>query len=156
LTFAAVSLSVTTVAQSSKRNSSDGTRIGKKAAGAEAEVLRLEDAWAAALVRHDVKMFRRVLAVGMIYTENDQMSTGEALLRDLEGSKDKIDSARNDDMKTHRFGPAIVVTGSLTVRGQSKDGPFDHKYRFTDVWMRRGSGKEWQIVAAHDYLKPAE
>lgn len=148
------SLSVPVDAQSPKRNGHAGARVGRMAAGGETDVLRLEDAWAVALVRHDVVMFRRVLAEGFVYTENDQMTTREALLRDLEGSADKIDLARNEDMKAHRFGPTIVVTGSLRVRGQSKDGPFDHKRRFTDVWMRRGG--HWQIVAAQDYLKPAE
>src|SRR2546423_15153866 len=36
-------------------------------------LLRLEDAWASALVKRDAPVFERLLAPGFIYTENDPM-----------------------------------------------------------------------------------
>ena len=37
------------------------------------ELLRLEDDWAAGLVKRDGALFHRLLAKGFIYTENDNM-----------------------------------------------------------------------------------
>ncbi len=116
-------------------------------------LLRLEDDWAAGLVRRDGALFRRLLANGFVYTENNHMMGRDALLRELTNGSDRIHAAHNERMRVHPFGPTAVVTGWLVVRGQGKDGPFDRRYRFTDTWVRRGG--DWQIVAAHDYIAPA-
>jgi hypothetical protein len=116
-------------------------------------LLRLEDSWTVALVRRDGTTFRRLLADGFVYTENDRTSTREDVLHDVEAGPDKVEAAHNEDMRVYRFGPTAVVTGWLVVRGRGADGPFDRRYRFTDTWVRRGG--RWQIVAAHDYLAPA-
>jgi hypothetical protein len=56
-------------------------------------------------------------------------------------------------MEVHQFGGSTgVVTGWLIVEGRGKAGPFTHRYRFTDTWVKRKKG--WQIVAAQDYLAP--
>jgi hypothetical protein len=115
-------------------------------------LLRLEDGWAAALVRRDTAFFRRILAPGFIYSENERTISREAVLRDLVGASDTVTSAHNEDMEVHGFGGTAVVTGWLVVRGRGAGGPYEHRYRFTDTWMRRAG--RWQIVAAHDYLAP--
>jgi ketosteroid isomerase-like protein len=115
-------------------------------------ILGLEDAWAAALVKRDGAFFRKHLARGFIYTENDHTMGREALLRELTRGSDRVTSAHNERMRVHPFGSVVVVTGWLIVRGHGKDGPFDRRYRFTDTWVRREG--EWQIAAAHDYIKP--
>jgi len=117
-------------------------------------VLRLEDEWAAALVRRDVATFRRLLADGFVYTEDDRTSSRAEVLRDIAAGADTVTAAHNEDMRVHRFATILVVTGWLIVRGRGAGGPFDRRYRFTDTWLRRDQG--WQIVAAHDYLVPAE
>jgi len=56
-------------------------------------------------------------------------------------------------MEVHQFGSTTaVVTGWLIVRGRGHGGPFLHRYRFTDTWVKGNAG--WQIVAAQDYLMP--
>jgi len=116
-------------------------------------LLKLEDSWAVALVRRDGTTFRRLLADGFVYTENDRTSTRDEVLREAEAGADRVEAAHNEDMRVHRFGATAAVTGWLVVRGRGADGPFDRRYRFTDTWIRRGG--RWQIVAAHDYLAPA-
>jgi ketosteroid isomerase-like protein len=116
-------------------------------------LLKLEDSWAVALVRRDGATFRRLLADGFVYTENDRTSTRDEVLHEAEAGSDKVEAAHNEDMRVYRFGPTAVVTGWLVVRGRGADGPFDRRYRFTDTWVRRGGG--WQIVAAHDSIAPA-
>ena len=118
-----------------------------------ATLLKLEDSWAVALVRRDGGTFRRLLAEGFVYTENDRTSTRGEVLREAESGSDRVEAAHNEDMRVHRFGATAAVTGWLVVRGRGAGGPFDRRYRFTDTWVRRRG--RWQLVAAHDYLAPA-
>jgi ketosteroid isomerase-like protein len=116
-------------------------------------LLRLEDAWALALVQRDGAVFRRLLADRFIYTEDDRTMSRDDVLHEVVAGTDTVKAAHNEDMRVHRFGETAVVTGWLVVAGHGPSGPFDRRYRFTDTWVRRG--RRWQIVAAHDYLVPA-
>jgi len=116
-------------------------------------LMRLEDDWAAGLVKRDGALFRRLLAKGFVYTENDHVIGRDELLRELTNGSDRITAAHNERMRVHPFASTAVVTGWLIVRGQGKGGPFDRRYRFTDTWVRLDG--DWQIVAAHDYVAPA-
>jgi hypothetical protein len=116
-------------------------------------VTKLEDSWAAGLIRRDRSTFERILAPKFVYTEDSVMMDRATTLRSLLGS-DIVTEAHNDSMEVHIFGNVAIVTGWLTVKGHNKDGEFEHRYRFTDTWMPRSGS--WQIVAAHDYLVPAK
>jgi len=116
-------------------------------------LLRLEDDWALGLTRRDAVLFRRLLADGFVYTEDDLTVDRDAVLRDIVAGPDTVEAAHNEDMKVHRFGTTAIVTGWLVVAGHGPNGRFNRRYRFTDTWVRRDG--RWQIVAAHDYLAPA-
>ena len=126
--------------------------LSAQAGSARAELLRLEDGWASALVRRDSAYFRRTLAPGFVYSENDRTYTREEVLRDLLSPSDTISDARNEQMSVHLFGSTAVVTGWLIVRGRGSSGSFERRYRFTDTWARQAG--RWRIVAAHDFLAP--
>ncbi|MFL5574646.1 MAG: nuclear transport factor 2 family protein [Gemmatimonadaceae bacterium] len=116
-------------------------------------LLRLEDQWAAAVVKRDGATFQRLLAPGFVYTENDQTMSRDDVLRSVTAGSDSVTEAHNEGMQVHAYGPATaVVTGWLAMRGRGSGGPFDRRYRFTDTWVK--SGGRWRIVAAHDYLGP--
>jgi ketosteroid isomerase-like protein len=115
---------------------------------------KLEESWATALVRRDRATFERLLAPKFIYSQDASTMTRVEFLRATLGGADTVTEARNDSMVVHIFGNTGVVTGWLITKGRGKDGPFDRRYRFTDVWMPRSG--TWQIVAAHDYLVPAK
>ena len=118
-----------------------------------AELTRLEDQWASGLVRRDRALFERLLAPRFVYTENDKLSRRADVLHDVAEGSDTTTAAHNEGMEVHQFGPTTaVVTGWLIVRGRGKGGPFLHRYRFTDTWVKGNAG--WQIVAAQDYLMP--
>ena len=120
----------------------------------EAQVLlRLEDDWALGLTRRDAALFRRLLADGFVYTEDDRTIGRDDVLRDIVAGPDTVETAHNEDMQVHRFGTTAIVTGWLVVGGHGPKGPFSRRYRFTDTWVRRDI--RWQIVAAHDYLVQA-
>jgi ketosteroid isomerase-like protein len=52
------------------------------------------------------------------------------------------------------YGNTAVVTGILWMRGRGPAGPFEHRYRYTDTWMKLGG--RWQCIASQDYLLPAK
>lgn len=125
---------------------------GAQGSSTKAELLRLEDGWARALVRRDTSYFRRTLAPGFVYSEDDRTYSREDVLRDLLNPADTVNEAHNEKMEVHSFGATAVVTGWLIVRGRGHTGSFDRRYRFTDTWARQAG--RWRIVAAHDYLVP--
>ena len=117
------------------------------------ELTRIEDAWAAGLVKRDIALFNKLLAPKLVYTENDQMMRRGEMLKALTTGSDSITAAHNEGMEVHQFGSTTAaVTGWLIVEGRSKGVPFVHRYRFTDTWVKRKGG--WEIVAAQDYLAP--
>jgi len=118
-----------------------------------AELTRLENQWASGLVKRDRALFERLLAPRFVYTENDKLSRRADVLHDVAEGTDTTTAAHNEGMEVHQFGPTTaVVTGWLIVRGRGHGGPFLHRYRFTDTWVKGNAG--WQIVAAQDYLMP--
>jgi ketosteroid isomerase-like protein len=119
----------------------------------ERAVLDLEEAWAKAVVKRDAATFKRLLAPGFVYTEDDRVQNGEQLTRDIVSGTDTVTEARNEQLQTHRFDNAMIVTGWLVMHGRSEGKPFERRYRFTDTWLKRGG--QWQIIAAQDYLVPA-
>jgi len=120
---------------------------------ASRQILRLEDSWAAGVVKLDSALFERMLAPGFVYSEDDRTMSRAAVLKDILTSTDTVREAHNEDMRVHRYGQTTaVVTGWLVLRGQGSSGRFDRRYRFTDTWVRFGN--TWRIVAAHDYLVP--
>lgn len=116
-------------------------------------LLRLEDGWASALVKRDTVTFKRLLAEGFVYTENDQVMDRAAVLESVSRGSDTVEAAHNEEMQVHRYGSVTaVVTGWLVVQGRGANGAFRRRYRFTDTWVKRNNS--WQIVAAQDYLAP--
>jgi len=121
--------------------------------GAAGELVRLENQWATGLVKRDRALFEKLLAPKFVYTENDQLMSRGDVLHDVSEGSDRVTSAHNEGMVVHEYSPTTaVVTGWLIVNGTGKGGPFNHRYRFTDTWLKGDHG--WQIVAAQDYLAP--
>jgi ketosteroid isomerase-like protein len=119
----------------------------------ERAVLDLEEAWAKAVVKRDAATFKRLLAPGFTYTEDDRMQNGAELTRDIVSGTDTVTEARNEKLAAQSYGNTMIVTGWLVMRGRSGGKPFDRRYRFTDTWLKRNG--QWQIIAAQDYLVPA-
>lgn len=129
------------------------TALAQKSNTSQKAVFALENGWARSLVKGDTAAFRRMLAPGFVYTEDNSVTIGASeLIHALATSTDQVTSAVNEGMQFYDYTPAGVVTGVLVVKGRNKAGQFTHRYRFTDTWLLR-NGK-WQIIAAQDYLIP--
>ncbi len=112
---------------------------------------KLENEWTRGLVARDTALFRRLLAPGFVYTEDAAVMSADEVIRGVVGP-DRVTSARNEDMLVHDHGGTAIVTGILSVNGTGTDGPFTHRYRFTDSWLRVGG--RWRLIAAQDFLMP--
>lgn len=116
------------------------------------QLYRLEDQWAAALVKRDAGFFRRTLHADYVYTDERGSFTKEQVIAEQVGGTDTVTFAANDSMKAHVHGSAAVVTGLLIVRGRGKSGRFQRRYRYTDTWIR--DQNQWLMIASQDYEIP--
>lgn len=124
-------------------------------AAIEAEVLRLEKAWADGGQRHDVEAVRKILADDLIITYPDgNTGTKESELSGIESGAVTMDGWDISDTKVTIMGAdAAVITGRGVIRnGKSKDPTtkkvinISGEYRFTDVYARRNG--QWLAVAS--------
>lgn len=132
-----------------------GAMPAQKPVSADArQLLRLEDQWAAALVKRDASFFRRTLHADYVYSDERGTFTKDQVIAEQVGSADTVTYAANEDMRAHMHGSAAVVTGILIVRGHGANGPSEHRYRYTDTWIRQGG--KWLMIASQDYDMPRQ
>ena len=119
----------------------------------ERQLFRLEDAWAQAAVRHDAVAMGRLVDRRWVYTdESGRMNRDQGIAAFTTGP-DTVTWAGNENMRGTVFGTTAVVTGTLWMRGHNAQGEFEHRYRYTDVWLKAGG--QWKCIASQDYLLPA-
>jgi ketosteroid isomerase-like protein len=121
-------------------------------ATAAQQLRRLEDGWTTALVKRDSAYFRRNLHPDYVYSDERGVFGKEQVIAEQISGTDSVTSAENQDMRVHVHGSAAAVTGILIVRGRGKDGPFEHRYRYTDSFVREGG--RWLMFASQDYEIP--
>ena len=127
-------------------------RVSAQASRASRQLYRLEDQWAAALVKRDSSFFRRTLHPDYVYSDERGTFNRDQVIAEQVGGTDTVEYAANEDMRAHVHGTSAVVTGILIVRGRGKDGRFEHRYRYTDTWMSAKQG--WLMIASQDYDIP--
>jgi len=118
----------------------------------EQQLRRLEDGWTTALVKRDSAYFRRNLHPDYVYSDERGVFDKEQVIAEQISGTDSVTSAENQEMRVHVHGSAAAVTGILIVRGRGKDGPFEHRYRYTDSFVREGG--RWLMFASQDYEIP--
>lgn len=113
----------------------------------------LENQWAQGVVRRDAAAVRRLVAPRWIYSDESGTMNREQGIAAFTGGTDTVTAAGNDDMHAIVYGNTAIVTGILWMRGRGTAGAFEHRYRYTDSWMKLGG--RWQCIASQDYLLPA-
>ena len=116
---------------------------------AEQQLIRLENNWNDAIVKHDWAFFDQILAEDYISTNFDgSVGTKAGFLEFLKSGESVMASSIVDDMKVRIYGDAAVVTGRFTtVRELYQGKNLSGRYRFTDTWGKRAG--QWQGVAEH-------
>jgi len=121
--------------------------VAKPAASdVEQTLMKIERDATAALLKRDVAGFGRVFSDDAVMTGPDGTPQTKAqLLADVKSGDLAIESSEISDMKVRVYGDAAVVTYSTTDKGKYKKQDISGRYRWTDVFVRRGG--TWQIVA---------
>jgi hypothetical protein len=117
------------------------------------QLFRLEDQWAKALIVRDSDFFRRTLHPDYVYSDERGTFDKQQVIAEQVGGTDSVRFAANENMRAHVHGSSAVVTGILVVRGRGQGGAFQHRYRFTDTWLRQNG--RWLMIASQDYDIPS-
>lgn len=119
-------------------------------AGKKMTVTDMENAWEAAVAKHDYATLDSFVAPDFVGVSSKNKFIGRSdVLGEAKRDKDTYKSAKNEKLNVKNYGPNLtVVTGRAREVGTGKDGKaFDRTFLFTDTWMMRGG--KWQCVASH-------
>jgi ketosteroid isomerase-like protein len=120
-----------------------------KMTGKNMSVRDMEDAWEAAVGKHDSATVDGYVAPDFTGVSAKSKFVGRSeLLSEFKDDKDTYKSAKNERLNVKMYGNNVaVVTGRAREVGTGKDGKaFDRTFLFTDTWMMRGG--KWQCVAS--------
>jgi ketosteroid isomerase-like protein len=120
-----------------------------KMSGKNMSVKDMENAWEAAVPKHDFATVEGFVAADFMgVSSKGKFVNRSDMLSEYKGDKDTYKSAKNEKLNVKMYGPTVaVVTGRAREVGTGKDGKaFDRTFLFTDTWMMRGG--KWQCVAS--------
>jgi ketosteroid isomerase-like protein len=116
--------------------------------GDETRIIGLENIWNQAQMSHDATAMGSMLHPDFVFTDYDgTVMAKPQFLASIRDSSNTLALEVSDDMKLHRFGDTVVVTGATHEKGKLKGKFYEHYGRFTDTWIRRNG--EWLCVASH-------
>ena len=100
------------------------------------------------MLKKDAAAFGKYFADDAVLTTPDgAMQTKAQLVGDVKAGALVVESSTITDMKVQVHGDAAVVTYITTDKGKYKGQDISGRFRWTDVFVRRGGA--WQIVAGH-------
>jgi len=115
--------------------------------GDESRIIGLENLWNQAQINHDATAMGSMLHPDFVFTDYDgTVMTKPQFLASIRDTSNTLSLEVSDDMKLHRFGDTVVVTGATHEKGKLKGKSYEHYGRFTDTWIRHNS--EWICVAS--------
>jgi ketosteroid isomerase-like protein len=120
-----------------------------KAAAKNMSVKDMENAWEAAVAKHDAASIDGFIAADFVgVSSKNKFIDRSDEIGELKKDKDTYKSAKNEKLNVKMFGSNVaIVTGRAREVGTGKDGKaFDRTFLFTDTWMMRGG--KWQCVAS--------
>jgi len=116
-----------------------------------AKVRSLETLWNQAEVNKDTQSLDHLLADSFIFVDVDgSLRNKPQFLISVTDRTEHITSIRNESMLDWVYENAVIVTGTYEEKGTSKGKPYSHHGRFTDTWVKRGSG--WLCAASQSTL----
>ena len=98
-------------------------------------------------INHDADAMGKLLDSDFVLTDYDGsvMSKGQ-FLASIRDKSNQLTVEVSDDMKLHRHGDTVVVTGATREKGTEKGKPYAHQGRFTDTWIKKDG--QWLCVAS--------
>lgn len=122
-------------------------------ASVEKELTKLEDGWAAALLKADVAYIDQVLAEN--YTDTDDMGSVSTKAQDLANLKSgdiKFTALATENYQVNVYGDTAIVTARNTQKAQWKGRDISGQFQWTDTWVKRDG--RWLCVATHSSKVP--
>jgi ketosteroid isomerase-like protein len=117
-----------------------------KPAGASDELMKIEHEVLAALLKKDAAAFGKHFADDAVLTTPDgSVQTKAQLVGDVKSGALVLDASTISDMKVQVHGDAAVVTYITVDKGKYKGQDISGRFRWMDVFVRRGG--VWQLVA---------
>jgi ketosteroid isomerase-like protein len=115
--------------------------------GDEQRIIALENIWNQVQIKHDADAMSTMLHPDFVFTDYDgTVMSKAAFLASIRDPSNKLSLEVSDDMKLHRFGDTVVVTGATHEKGTLKGKAYEHYGRFTDTWIKQNG--EWICVAS--------
>jgi ketosteroid isomerase-like protein len=114
----------------------------------ESKIIALENLWNQMQLHHDAGAMEKILDVDFVLTDYDgAVLTKPQFLASVRDVSEQLTVEVSEDMKLHRHGDTVVVTGATHEKGTTKGKHFEHRGRFTDTWMLKNG--EWICLASH-------
>jgi ketosteroid isomerase-like protein len=128
---------------------SDLPEAGKSADGAdEAAIAKIEQDWAAAMVKGDVSALESNLAKEWTLTEDGRTTTRAQALGAFKSGAYKVESASVRDLNVFVVGDAAIATMVVETKGTFMGQPVPPMSRSTDFFVKRDG--QWQAVSTQN------
>ena len=119
-----------------------------KTGKAEEELLKLEEAFAEAIVKNDLEGIGRLVADDWIIIDpNGGIVDRTRFFEVLKSGALAHDIMESEDFRVRVYGDSAVVTGITRTKGRFMGQEFRTHERATDVFVRRAG--RWQCVLTH-------
>ena len=114
--------------------------------GDEQAIRQLDQQWVDAYLRRDAAALGRILADDWVQTNPDGSVGDKAQeLADLGSGAIAFEAFETEDVRVRFFGEVALADGRAVVKGIFKGQDASGRYRFLDVYVKRGD--QWQAVA---------
>jgi len=123
-------------------------------AGAEDDVKKAEQDWAAGITKNDFALLEKVLADDLHYLHSTGLvETKAGYIESMRSGKQKYSSLKYGKIKVRVYGTAAVVNADAQVAFVTDGKPGNAHLAFTHVFAKKGA--QWQLVS-HQSLKLPE
>jgi ketosteroid isomerase-like protein len=118
-----------------------------QAQGDETKVIALENLWNQMQLNHDADAMGKILDPDFVLTDYDGTVMSKAeFLASIRDKSNQLTVEVSEDMKLHRHGDTVIVTGATHEKGTEKGKAYAHQGRFTDTWIKKDG--HWLCVAS--------
>ena len=118
-----------------------------RAQGDETKIIALENLWNQMQINHEADAMGKMLDRDFVLTGYDgTVMTKGQFLASIRDNSAQLTVEVSEDMKLHRHGDTVIVTGSTHEKGTEKGKLFVHRGRFTDTWIKKEG--QWLCVAS--------
>jgi ketosteroid isomerase-like protein len=123
-----------------------------KPSGEEGRIIALESAWDQAEQNKDTNALSSLLADGLVYVDYDgSLTNKQEFLASIRSANVTSEQINNEGVTVHLYNNNVAVsTGIYRDKGIEKGKPFQHRGRFTNVWINQNGS--WQCIASQSTL----